>query len=230
MSGYDDEFYRGRDTATRRAAERVLPLVLARLGAVRSAVDLGCGVGTWLSVLQEKHGVERVQGYDGPWVDTRLLAIPASNFKAIDLKQPIKSDPRFDLAISLEVAEHLPPANALGFVRTLTGLSDAVLFSAAIPRQGGKHHVNEQWQSYWVKLFAAEGYACADCVRPVIWGDQTIAYWYRQNTLFFTRSSEPALVDTSPLPLDVVHPDLFAKKMKRKGLRALAAKLMGKVP
>ena len=92
---------------------------------------------------------------------------------------------RYDLAISIEVAEHIEPGNAEEFVRLLTGLSDTVLFSAAIPGQGGTGHVNEQWPEYWAALFRASGYGAMDCLRTKIWDDAQIPFWYRQNCLIF---------------------------------------------
>jgi hypothetical protein len=70
-------------------------------------------------------------GYDGPHVTP--LCIPKDRFAAVDLRQPLPADRKFDLAISGEVAEHLPAT----LVGTLTSVSDVVLFSAAIPGQGG---------------------------------------------------------------------------------------------
>ncbi|HTU82550.1 MAG TPA: hypothetical protein VMF61_10495, partial [Candidatus Acidoferrales bacterium] len=124
----------------------------------------------------------------------------------------------FDLAISLEVAEHLPESSAASFVATLTTLAPAVLFSAAVPFQGGEHHVNERWQSYWAELFERRGYTCVDCVRPRFWNDASIEFWYRQNTLVYVRAAQlerysklpKTLVGRPNYPFDVVHPDCAA--------------------
>ena len=43
-------------------------------------------------------------------------------------------------------------------VATITKHGDAVLFSAAIPGQGGQDHLNEQWPEYWQKKFEVNGY------------------------------------------------------------------------
>ena len=125
---------------------------------MHSAVDVGCGVGTWLSVLRER-GVDTVRGFDGAWVRADLPTIPRESFIAVDLTERIPKSDRFDLAISVEVAEHLRRLAAETFVDSLVDLSDFVLFSAAIPHQGGKHHLNERWQDYWAGLFWARGYA-----------------------------------------------------------------------
>jgi hypothetical protein len=211
MTKYTDAFYAKRHERTVYAANTVLAIVLNRIPTVRSAVDVGCGVGTWLSVLRERD--IDIQGFDGPWVNTELLTIPRDAFQAVDLSKPLNPQMRFDLAISLEVAEHLPPNAASDFIGTLTSLSDFVLFSAAVCMQGGTGHVNEQWQSYWVGLFAKQGYSVHDFVRPRIWNDDRIDYFYKQNVLLFadTRRRHEVNDDISLAVLDVVHPQLFER-------------------
>ena len=216
---YQAYFYDKRFAQTVDAARRILDLVLPRLPPVRSALDVGCGVGAWLAVLREK-GVADVAGIDGAWIDEKLLRIPADKFRRADLSAPLNLERRYDLAICLEVAEHLPPERADGFVAELTGAADFVLFSAAIPFQGGYGHVNEQWQSYWTERFARRGYAVRDWVRPRLWTDGRISGWYRQNLLLYvaeTRLTElrsPADGSADPAwPLDLVHPDEYLSKV-----------------
>jgi len=221
MKTYSREFYVNRHEDTFHSANIILSLLLRHIPAVHSAVDVGCGVGTWLAALQEK-GVKDIQGVDGPWVNQDLLAIPRACFKQVDLSTSAVDLPRrFDLAISLEVAEHLPASRATEFVASLAALADQVLFSAAIPLQGGVNHVNEQWQTYWVRLFDAMGYGVHDFIRSSIWNDSKIPYWYRQNILFFSKhalaASDPIGRDASSLPLDLVHPDLYLRRAKAHG-------------
>jgi SAM-dependent methyltransferase len=176
-----------------------------------SVVDLGCGLGTWLSVFAEL-GVEDVLGIDGEYVDRSALAIPADRFLARDLTRPLELPRTFDLAVSLEVAEHLPPDAAQTLVDSLTRHAPAVLFSAAIPGQDGVDHVNTQWPSYWRGLFLPRGYRAVDCIRPRIWDDEDVEFWYRQNLLLFVRSdvleTRPPLLAEAQMrrPLDLVHP------------------------
>ena len=96
---------------------------------------------------------------------------------------------RFDLVISVEKAEHLQARRQASFVsRSRHG--DVVLFSAAIPFQGGHHHVNEQFPDYWVERFAAHGHQVATSMRPRIWTDTDVLWWLRQNVLVFARGLE----------------------------------------
>jgi hypothetical protein len=122
---------------------------------------------------------------------------------------------RYDLAISLEVAEHLPPTAAAGFVSLLADLSDFVLFSAAVPGQGGVGHVNEQWPDYWISLFAGHGYSCLDVIRKRIWDDESIPLWYRQNILLFVRDERVNELELGCSPEDHIPPETYLHLFRR---------------
>jgi hypothetical protein len=183
MSAYDQAFYAGISESTASSAALVSAL-LAEHFSVRSAVDIGCGEGVWLAAFKER-GAADILGLDGDYVNRDRLAIPKECFRAVDLAQPIQLDRTFDLAICLEVAEHLPAERGPTLVRDLTALSNLVLFSAAIPFQGGTEHINERWQDYWRDLFKAEGHEACDLVRPAFWGDPRLAWYYQQNMILY---------------------------------------------
>ena len=211
---YPHRFYSDRYEQTSAAAKRILSMIrLIVPGPIRSAVDVGCGVGTWLADLLE-HGCDDVVGYEGDWVPTEYLRIPANRVIRCDVSQAIRADRRFDLAMSLECAEHLPPEAADRFVASLCGLSDFILFSAAVPNQSGYGHINEQWPEYWARLFAQRGYVCVDWIRPQVWNDESIPWWYRQNTVLFVRSERRPEIKALQqkgdiLLLPLVHPHLL---------------------
>ncbi len=220
MDGYTDTFYAVLDTTALPSARRIVPLLL-ELIEVKSAVDVGCGNAAWLAVLKE-HGVTDVLGIDGAHASRRHLRIPEEQFTAASLEEPLTIDRRFDLAISLEVAEHLSPKRAEGFVADLTRLAPIVLFSAAIPGQGGVHHVNEQWPDYWAALFDARGYAPIDAIRWRVLGDPAVAWWYAQNILLFASAQalrdNPRLAElralTPETPWALVHPTLYLRRAR----------------
>jgi SAM-dependent methyltransferase len=230
---YSGAYYQGQGPAARRSAETIVPLVSALLSP-RSVCDVGCGQGNWLAVFKE-HGAERLLGIDGDYVERDKLQIDADEFLPADLEQGVPAAGEFDLAISLEVAEHLPGTSAAAFVEGLIRLAPAVLFSAAVPGQGGRLHVNEQWPEYWEELFARHGYVAVDCIRPRVWKSETVDVWYRQNVLLF--ASEPLIEAVAPLraereraranPLALVHPRTLEIALQRpwKLFRELAAEV-----
>jgi len=184
-AGYTRSFYEQMRAGVSRSAEIIVPLVLELL-PVGSVVDIGCGDGGWLAVFQ-RHGVDEILGLDGDYVDPELLQISKDHFQACDLSKRFEIGCVFDLAVSLEVAEHLPSECAPVFVECLTRLAPAVLFSAAIPFQGGNQHINEQWPDRWAGLFRDHGYVPVDFVRKRIWQNEAVDVWYAQNTLLFAR-------------------------------------------
>jgi SAM-dependent methyltransferase len=206
------------DETSPASAEVVVPIVLD-LVRPASVVDVGCGRGAWLAVFR-RHGVADVLGVDGAYVDRGSLVIPTESFLAADLSHPTDVGRGFDLALCLEVGEHLPESAAPALVETLTSAAPAVLFSAAIPGQGGVGHVNEQWPGYWAELFARRGYLPFDVLRPRLWEDRRVAVWYRQNAFLYARpelAAERAWATeaaTGDAVRRLVHPDLFARMVR----------------
>jgi SAM-dependent methyltransferase len=201
---------------------------------VRSVVDVGCGIGNWLSVFRQQ-GADRIVGIDGDYIDRSRLAISPSAFIARDLNLPLAELAlgRFDLAMSLEVGEHLEPARTESLVDDLCALSDLVLYGAAIVGQAGDGHINEQWQSFWVEKFSQRDYLAYDVLRPMIWGDRRVAYWYRQNAIFHVKRGSAAHAqfaqgfgEAPATIVDVVHPELYSHRINvKRGMRRLAKNL-----
>jgi SAM-dependent methyltransferase len=190
---YTKSFFEELRKGAQQSADVIVPLVLELL-PVRNVVDVGCGDGTWLAAFQ-KHGVEEILGLDGEYVSNEVLQIPEKCFQAVDLTKPFELRRSFDLAVSLEVAEHLPVESAATLVESLTRLSPLVLFSAAIPFQGGENHMNEQWPDKWAALFQKHDYLPVDFIRKRVWQNEAVNWWYAQNTLLFVKAS---LLDCNP--------------------------------
>ncbi len=182
---YTSRYYHQISEGSVRSAKAVL-------GALRfkpkSVIDVGCGVGEWNNGHPDYTGVDyHIRKED--------LLIPAERFIECDLNREfLKLDRKFDLCICLEVAEHLKPSRAEGLVKMLCSLSDRVLFSAAIPYQGGQGHVWENWQSYWAELFAREGFGAAER-QPDIRGCEDVELWYRQNIVLYEHGAKGEVED-----------------------------------
>lgn len=203
---------RGRERAIVRSAALLVPTIMKLIPATRSALEVGCGSAAWLSLF-ERHGVSDVVGIDGK--RHPQLHIADASFVEHDLSQPFTSDRRFDLALSLDIAERLPADRAPGFVDDLCRTSDIVLFCAATP-SGKSIGANNRWPSYWSRLFEAAGYACVDCLRPLIWADSRIDWRYAQGLLCFVKAERlaglPLLNAAATLPAamrDLVHPEAW---------------------
>ena len=196
----------------RKAASRVLP-VLSDFHKPRSVIDIGCGTGTWLSVAQEVFGTQDILGLDGGYVNLDDLMIRRDSFVATDLRRGFDAGRRYDLAICLEVAEHLPEKSGDLLVDSLVNASDFILFSAALPGQGGHLHINEQPFEYWIGKFEQRGYGFYDLIRPLVWQDAEVDWWYRQNVFCVVKDEAFEFVKT-PI-YTAFHPEYVDAGKKR---------------
>ena len=185
---------------------------------IESVLDVGCGRGMWLSAVTQA-GVTDVCGVDGVEETAETLLFPVERFHHLNLTQPFDLGRTFDALLCLEVAEHLPATSADTLVQSLTQLAPIVCFSAAIPSQGGTHHVNEQWPAYWIEKFRQHDYTPVDAIRQRIWNDPRVDYWYCQNLLLFANAEalanntvlQSSIVPQGADPLPLVHPQLWAR-------------------
>jgi SAM-dependent methyltransferase len=182
---YQSDFYEYINAGSLASARVICPLLVSWLNP-GSVLDVGCGAGAWCRVWSES-GVPNVLGTDGDYVDRQALLIPPESFQSQDLSQSFDFGRKFSLVTSLEVAEHIAEPSAGTFVENLARHGDVVLFSAAVPGQGGEFHVNEQPLSYWKKHFERLGFSCFDPLRPVVLRAAGVEPWYRYNTLLYVR-------------------------------------------
>ncbi len=181
---YDNAFYNQIDEGAMQSARIILPYVL-ELFKPRSIIDIGCGSGAWLHAIEEQDMLYAVHGVDGRYNNSHSLGV---DFESHDLTIPYIPPYRYDLAITLEVAEHMDEQHADTFVKSVSRCSDNILWSAAVPGQNGVNHVNEQFPSYWVPKFEELGYKCNGEFRYQFWYDERIENWYRQNVLLFSKN------------------------------------------
>lgn len=223
MVVYSDQFFEERAREI-HVAEHILRIVVP-LVRPRSLVDLGTAVGTWPSAAKNL-GIDDVFGLDGPWVPTKQLLIEPNEFRPVDFEKSLPDlGRRFDLAVCTEVLEHISRPASERAVEWLCRHAPVILFSAAIPLQGGTNHINEAWQSHWAERFARFGFRTYDVVRPQIWAEANIPIWYRQNILLMAdeaHGSDLGLVPASSQFLDFVHPEAYEHKLAR--LRRLDAR------
>lgn len=213
-SFYNKEDYNWWIDQAVNSAKQIVPFILKHY-PIKSVVDFGCAQGGWLSVFQ-KHGVKKIMGLDGKWVDTDHLLIPKTAFHSVNLAS-YRHNPKekYDLCICLEVAEHLNFSISDSLISNLTSASDIILFSAAVPEQGGQHHVNERPPYYWKEKFEKSGFRQLDFLRPRFWDDEEVAWWYKQNIMIYSNKShfdDVQHVHNDFFGNHLIHPTAFSQK------------------
>ncbi len=199
------------------SANRIVPFLIEALKPSR-VVDVGGGEGWWAEAFAAR-GVAALSIDPAVGSSSSLsAAISAVNGGRVEHIQGDFADVKVgsaDLALCLEVGEHLPSGRATELVDWLTQLGPVVVFSAAIPGQGGYGHVNEQWPAYWAERFYKHGLVCSEVIRWEFWDDEMVEPWYRQNLLVFARHEvfDGLGWEFTKYPRSVVHPDIFSWKL-----------------
>lgn len=220
---YDEQFYQDQISGSYKSAVQFVRY-FSNIINPKTVADVGCGRGTWLKAFKE-HGATHCVGFDGPWNSQSKMLDQGIKFVCSDLNESLsKHGESFDLALSLEVAEHLEETSAVHFINGLTSLSKVIIFGAAYSGQGGTEHINEQPHTYWAKLLGNFGYRPYDIFRPQFWGNEQIEPWYQQNTFLYVHESSDAnavLLKLGHRPIEnlafmnCIHPWLYGVKLQQ---------------
>ena len=170
-----------------RSAERIATTIVKSFN-VTCVIDVGCGTGALLEALRNRgcyvFGLEYSKAALSYCYSRRL------NVDRFDLEKNVYADNRtFDVAISLEVAEHLPEIASDRYVDLLTFLSRVIIFTAAPPGQGGPGHINEQPPLYWITKFQNRGFKHDEDLSQR-WSESwkaagDVESWYHKNLMIF---------------------------------------------
>lgn len=195
---YDDSFYTYINSGSKRSAEKVIPIIKDILKP-KSVLDVGCGEGVWLLTWQENN-INNTLGIDNHHINKNNFLLNEECFIASNLEKEFDLKKKFDLVMSLEVAEHLPHNTSTNFIRSLIRHGDLVLFSAAQPGQGGHNHINEQSLEFWRDLFLKNNYIAVDVLRPKLRQLKEVEAWYKYNTILYISQDSPILENDSIKP------------------------------
>ena len=184
---YNEEFWGvNHGNYNYKSAKIILPILFNHYKP-NSIIDVGCGIGTWLKAAKEL-GINKFVGIDGNEIEEDFLLVSRKYIKIDNLETHKNiNNEKYDLAISVEVAEHLHNNCSVHFVKTLTSYSDVVLFSAAIPYQEGEHHINCNPPQFWVDIFKKYGYDCYDFRNDLMNMWEKVNPCYSQNILLFAK-------------------------------------------
>jgi SAM-dependent methyltransferase len=189
---YTAAYFAWVDETARASADAIVASIVHRFGP-NSVIDVGCGTGAVLEAFKRmgvvSSGLERAEAARA------LCRQRGLNVQNFDLEHDTYDRPGgFDLAVCLEVAEHVHAPIGERLVKLLSTLADTVVFTAATPGQGGKDHVNEQPHAYWIASFRRYGFALDDSATQAVraeWEAAATAEWYHRNALIFRRSPPP---------------------------------------
>jgi 2-polyprenyl-3-methyl-5-hydroxy-6-metoxy-1,4-benzoquinol methylase len=154
---YDEAFFAewGRSNDAYVNSARVIVDVLHDNFGPGRLVDLGCGCCVYSHFFKQK-GAEVV------CIDA--VQPPEKHAFPVEIVQQDMTVPfentwgDFDLALCLDVGEHIPEDLCEPFLKNITQFSDRLIMSCAPPGQGGHHHVNEQPKRYWIEKLRAHGF------------------------------------------------------------------------
>lgn len=188
-----------------QSAAAVLPIIFQTTGLPACLLDVGAG--------------------EGHWVDEAVrLGVPAADAWGVDLEAeaeeyrwdaeagtPLPLHPtygKWSVVLCLETAEHVTPRAGGHLVAELCSVTETIVWSAAVPGQGGDGHVNEAWPRDWHEVFQTHGFVLVDPWRDRLWECADVEPWYRQNLLLAQRVG--TTVSAYPAPRSLVDPVTFA--------------------
>jgi len=223
---YTKEFFKHQGETARASAPAIIELVLNGLKENPVVVtDIGCGGGEFLKELYNHIEVGKTAGYDGKWASCFTnpgAVLPTEYYFEWDIEKEkvpefVWDDP-VDLTFCLETLEHLTPEAGDRVLDYFEDHSNIVILSAGAPGQGGTDHINLQTPGYWAERMAERGFGCEDYLRPLLWENQAVSWWYSQNILFFYKDESNVDFDRicsyldeafNNGPLHYVHPKMI---------------------
>lgn len=153
---YNKSFFEENRQAGITMAEWFMP-ILRETFNFKSLIDVGCGAGHYLKYCLD-HGMADVYGIEGAEDAFSLLLVDKKYVLKHDLRKPLTLSRKWDVCLSIEVAEHVDRLYSDNYVKILTDASDTIILTAAHPKQGGTAHVNEQPREWWINKFKKFGY------------------------------------------------------------------------
>lgn len=180
-------FY-GSEAKSYISAKEVVGELNKLLPKINSLIDLGCGMAAFAKIFQE-NGVKEITLIDHPSLDVSNCLIK-DNFQFIpcDLDNYLPLQLKADLVICTEVLEHINLKRSIEILDYIVSCTDIVIFSAAIPKQGGTGHINEQHHKFWIDKFKERGFEYTDSFKAHIIKNKKIHFYLRQNLFIFFRN------------------------------------------
>lgn len=192
----------------------------------KSILEFGCGDGNLTRVLQKEGiSITALDGFSQPdFSKFRNISFHKLDLNNVEtVNNFIKTNgKKYDLAICMEVAEHLKPEVSENLIEWLASSADRVIFSASVTMQGGEGHINCRNRLFWNDLFEKKSFFLNDVIRKSIRKFPDVGIWYRLNTLVYEKKPEGlTLEDYKSLTYNLIESDseassLFYKEKEEK--------------
>lgn len=195
IEAYSNSFY-NKVASRANIASQISANVISGLINVKTLADIGCGSGIWArNFCLKLKEIETIYALDlelpeRVYLDDTFM----SRYQVHHVAQNLDSLPllpfhEVDLTICLEVLEHLEFETGKKLITEFGAKTKYLLFSAAIPGQGGTHHINERPYEYWYSQLRENGFIPFDVIRPKLKG-QDVPSYYRYNIIFWINTSK----------------------------------------
>ncbi len=190
---YDQEFFNSNKDEGLKMASWFIP-ALKKVTGFNSIIDIGCGTGHYLRYCLD-NGITDVFGLEGSPHAFESLLVDKNIVVMHDLRKPYTFSRKWDIAISIEVAEHVDKLYTNNYIKILTDSSNIVILTAAQPGQGGTAHVNEQTPEWWKEKFGKFGFTLDEEatnhlkneIRNAKANGGYVTDWFEPNILIFKR-------------------------------------------
>lgn len=123
---------------------------------IKNVADVGCGFGFHSKFFQKVFELETLS-IEGSSKVAELSIVPESIVHHDYTTGPYIPSKVYDLGWSVEFVEHVEDRYKDNFIATLKKCK-YVLMTHAIPGQGGHHHVNERYGTYWIDVMSKNGF------------------------------------------------------------------------
>ena len=186
---YGDEYFEMVERTTAVSVDAIARSIVSSLAPGR-VIDVGCGTGTVLARLRDL-------GVDGVGLEYARAGIDACRERGLEVHRfDVVTDSlpatmgAFDVALSMEVGQQLPPGASDRYVDLLASLAPVLVFSSGVPGQGDRAPQNEQPHRFWIGKFSdRELELDRDITRQwrTEWAAASVAPWFASNVMVFRR-------------------------------------------